>query len=215
MILETAQQAAAAAVDLILSIAAEHRGDVQAVRRALSVENQGLYGLGCGGRDPKAPDPWGPYQGRKGENPAQVAKRRALGRVWLDCSGALSWWWSEPRRDSADGEDEIDGDWLACDSLCADATGPRRFVRSIAPADVVPGDGLAYPGRYAGGRRVAIGHCCLVIWRPAVVRRFADLLVMHCHGPSGAGPAVSRRDGALWDARRGVALRRQAWTWLG
>lgn len=208
MILETAQQAAAAAVDLILSIAAEHRGDVHAVRRALSVENQGHYGLGCGGRDPAAPSPFSLYQPRKGEAEGLTKARRAKGKVWSDCSGALSWFWGESRKDTDDGEDEIDGDWFACDSLYADAVGPRRFVRSIAAAELVPGDGLVYPGRWVAGRRVAIGHCSMVIWRPAVVRCFADVLIVHCHGPSGTGPAITRAHGALWDRKGGVGLRR-------
>lgn len=197
-----------ATADAIVDAAAELGGDAEAVRRALSCEGQGRYGLGCGGRDPKAPDPWGIYQGRKGEAPARVAARRALGRVWLDCSGGLAYWWGETRRDSADGEDEIDGDWLACDPLHADATGPQRFVRSTPAAELRPGDGLVYAGAYKDGRRVKIGHCALVIARPAVVTCFGDLTVMHCHGPSGEGPAVTRATGALWDRKGGIGLRR-------
>lgn len=201
-------EAVDAAADAILAAAAELGGDVEAVRRALSTEGRGRYGLGCGGRDPRAPDPFGAYQRRPGESAAVTRQRQALGRVWLDCSGALAWWWGEPRKDSADGEDEIAGDWLACDPLYADATGPRRFVRSVPAADVRPGDGLVYPGRWSGGRRMAIGHCALVIARPAVVTRLGDVAVMHCHGPSGQGPTVTRGTGALWDRHGGIALRR-------
>ena len=155
----------------------------EVVRRALSAEGTGIYGLGKGGRDPSAPSP---------------LDARGLG----DCSGFLSWAWFESRKDTDDGEDEIGGDWIYTDALEADGRGPQRFCRRVDVADVQPGDGLVY------GAGAKVGHCAIVIARPAVVRRFADVTVMHCHGPSGTGPAITRASGALWDRKGGIAIRR-------
>lgn len=174
----------------------------EVVRRVESVVDTGLYGLGSGARDPSAPSPLGPYQARRGEDPRQVASRRAMGAVWLDCSGLVAWAWSEPRHDPDDGEDEIGGDWIYTDALEADAKGRQRFCRRIPVADVQPGDGLVY------GAGAKVGHCAIVVARPRVVRRFADVGVIHCHGPSGHGPAITRATGALWDRRSGIAIRR-------
>lgn len=174
----------------------------EVVRRALSCEGTGLYGLGSGGRDPSAPSPLGEYQPRRGEDPRQVAARRKLGKVWCDCSGFLAFTWSEPRKDTDDGDDEIPGDWIYTDALEADGRGGQRFGRRIMPPSVRPGDGLVY------GAGAKVGHCAIVIAVPAVVRRFADVTVMHCHGPSGKGPAITRASGALWDRKGGIAIRR-------
>lgn len=155
----------------------------EVVRRALSVEGTGIYGLGKGGRDPLAPSPLD-----------------ALGRG--DCSAFLAWCWSESRKDTDDGDDEIPGDWIYTDALEADGRGGQRFGRRIMPPSVRPGDGLVY------GAGAKVGHCAIVIAVPAVVRRFADVTVMHCHGPSGKGPAITRASGALWDRKGGIAIRR-------
>lgn len=174
----------------------------EAVRRALSVEGTGLYGLGCGGKDPSALSPLGEYHPRPGEDPRVAAARRAMGRVWGDCSGFLAWAWSESRHDPDDGEDEIGGDWIYTDALEADGRGPQKFARRVMPPDVMPGDGLVY------GAGAKVGHCAIVIARGKVVRRFADVTVIHCHGPSGKGPAITRSSGALWDRKGGIAIRR-------
>lgn len=161
-------------------------GDVDAVRRALSVENTGRYKLGAGGRDPSAPTP--------------------LDAAGLcDCSGFLAWAWSEPRRDSADGEDEIDGDWLNTTALYLDARGPQRFVREIAAPHVLPGDALVYRG---GLPDQPVGHIGIVVARPAIVTRFADVEVIHCH--SGKPPAIERATGRIWESHGGIGIRRVA-----
>jgi cell wall-associated NlpC family hydrolase len=155
----------------------------EVVRRAKSCEGQGVYGLGHGGKDPSALSP---------------LDKAGL----LDCSGFLAWSWSEPRHDPDDGEDEIGGDWIYTDALEADARGRQRFARRILPPDVRPGDGLVY------GAGAKVGHCAIVVAVPAVARRFADVTVIHCHGPSGTGPAITRSSGALWDRKQGIAIRR-------
>lgn len=155
----------------------------EVVRRALSCEGTGIYGLGKGGRDPLARLPLD-----------------ASGRG--DCSGFLSWCWGESRKDTDDGDDEIVGDWIYTDALEADGRGEQRFARRVMPPSVRPGDGLVY------GAGAKVGHCAIVIAVPAVVRRFADVTVMHCHGPSGKGPAITRASGALWDRKGGIAIRR-------
>lgn len=175
----------------------------EVVRRALSCVGTGLYGLGSGGRDPSAPSPLGEYQPRRGEDPRQVAARRKLGKVWCDCSGFLAFAWSEPRKDSDDGADEIAGDWIYTDALARDALGPQRFARRVAIADVRPGDALVY------GAGAKVGHCAIVVGRSALVWTFADLAIAHCHGPSGKGPAITRASGALWDRHDdAIAIRR-------
>jgi cell wall-associated NlpC family hydrolase len=155
----------------------------EVVRRALSCVGTGIYGLGKGGRDPKAPSPLDAHG-------------------LADCSAFLAWAWGESRYDPDDGEDEIGGDWIYTDALEADAKGRQRFCRQIAVADVLPGDGLVY------GAGAKVGHCAIVVAVPAVVRRFADLTVVHCHGPSGKGPAITRANGGLWDRKGGIAIRR-------
>ena len=156
----------------------------EVVRRATSAEGTGIYGLGKGGKDPAAPSPLDAHG-------------------LCDCSGYLAWSWSEPRHDPDDGEDEIGGDWIYTDALEADANGKQRFARRVMPPAVRPGDGLVY------GAGAKVGHCAIVIAVPPVVRRFADVEVMHCHGPSGKGPAITRSSGALWDRRGGIAIRRK------
>ena len=156
----------------------------ESVRRALSVEGLGTYHLGAGGRDPGAPTPLD-----------------TSGRC--DCSGFLSWCWGEPRKDSDDGEDEIAGDWIWTDGLYVDARGPQRFGREIAAPHLQIGDALVYRGNVPGQ---PVGHCALVIARPAVVHGFADVTVMHCH--AGSRPAITRATGALWARKGGIGIRR-------
>lgn len=158
---------------------------VDVVARALSVIGLGIYGLGRGGRRPLASTPLD-----------------ALGRC--DCSGFVAWCHGLDRYQPG----QIAGDWLSCDLVHADATGPRRMWRRVEVADVQPGDALVYPGRHVNGRRVAIGHCAVVVERPAVVRSLAEVGAVHCHGPSGHSPAIARASGDLWARRGGIAIRR-------
>lgn len=175
---------ASSAAAVLARTAREAAFAAKVVHRALSVEGRGVYRLGAGGRDPSEPTPLD-----------------AAGRC--DCSGFLCWCWCEPRRDSADGEDEIAGEWIWTDGLYRDARGPQRFGREIAAPHVQPGDALVYRGNLPGQR---IGHCAVVIDRPAVVRCFADVTVIHCH--AGRAPAITRSSGALWDRKNGIAIRR-------
>jgi len=161
---------------------------VPSVVRALRAEGQGIYGLGKGGRRPGDPLPFD----REGK---------------LDCSGLLSWVWEESRKDSDDGEDDIDGDWIYTTALFIAAKNKSHGWIEVAPADVQPGDGLVYRG---GTPTQKIGHCMLAIARQPKVRTFADVLGIHCHGPSGKGPAVTRATGALFARKPGIAVRRVA-----
>lgn len=179
-LLDALDSAAAHAVATLEALAPE------SVRRALRSEGTGRYKLGRGGTDPLAPSPLD-----------------ADG--YCDCSGALCYWWGEPRRDAADGEDDIDGEWLYTTSIYLAAKRRRHGWIEVAPADVQPGDGLVYRGGLPGQ---AIGHCAIVIARPATVRAFADLTVIDC--ASRPDPAIRRRDGGLWSRRGGIAIRRVA-----
>lgn len=178
MIADAIDSAARAAVGALEVVPSE------SVLRALSVEGTGRYLLGAGGRDPRAPSPLD-----------------AAGRA--DCSALLCWCWGEPRRDAADGEDDIDGEWLYTTSIYLAAKRRRHGWTEVAPADVRPGDGLVYRGGLPGQR---IGHCAIAIARPAVVRTFAELTVIDC--ASRPDPAIRRRDGGLWDRHGGIAVRR-------
>lgn len=178
---------ATAAIDLTPDLS------VSAVARAVACEGRGRYALGTGGRHPESADPFGTRR-----------DYRATGAVWCDCSGFTSFALGLDRYQPG----KIAGDWLGCNQMAADAVGPQRMFRTVAPADVRPGDLLVYPGRSVGGRRVAIGHVSVVVARPAFVRSLADVAVTHCHG--GRGPAVSRATGALWERRGGIAVRRVA-----
>lgn len=177
-ILPTLDSAARAAVGALGVVPPE------SALRALRDENTGRYKLGRGGTDPRAPSPLD-----------------ADG--YCDCSGALCYWWGEPRRDAADGEDDIDGEWLYTTSIYLAAKRRRHGWIEVAPADVRAGDGLVYRGGLPGQR---VGHCALVIARPAIVRTFADVTVIDC--ASRPDPAIRRRTGALWDRKSGIAVRR-------
>lgn len=171
---------------------AHQLGDQATVARALALVGTGRYALGCGGRDPAAP--LGPYRRRPGDPDAIYAARRALGRVWLDCSGYLAASWGVDRYQPTG----IAGGWLSCAALYADARGPQRWCRAVPVGEVLPGDGLVWDGHP--------GHCCVVVARPEVVERYADLEVAQCR--SGRAPAIVRSTGAAWDRRSGIAVRR-------
>ena len=112
----------------------------EVVRRALSVEGTGRYGLGCGGRDPSAPSPLD-KNGRS------------------DCSGfALAWCYGWDRY--APGL--IDADWHSTAGVFADATGPQRVWRALPIDDARPGHALVYPTRRVAGVK-RIGHCGVVV----------------------------------------------------
>lgn len=162
---------------------------------------RGYYGLGAGGYNPAAALPWGDYQARAGEDPARVKVRRAQRMAWCDCSGFTSWAIGISRH--APGA--ISGDWISCDAMVRDARGPNAMFKQVAIPEVQLGDVLVYAGRHENGQRVAIGHCCVVIERPDVVARFADLTVAECQ--AGSSPAVRRHDGSLWDRKNGIAIR--------
>lgn len=157
---------------------------VDPVARALSIENTGKYGFGRGGRRPLWPSPLD-----------------ALGRS--DCSGfALSWVYGLDRYQPG----KIAGDWLSCNGVYDDATGPGRMWGLVDVADLQPGHALVWRGKSVNGRRVKIGHTAIVIATPPTVRRFADVTVLHCHGPEGRSPAITRATGRTWDVHNAIAV---------
>lgn len=158
---------------------AEHTAGARAALRARSQVGTGRYRLGRGGRRPTAPSPLD-------------------GAGECDCSGFASWAIELDRKD-----DRIGGGWISTDSIVRDATGPRVLFEVLAPADCRPGDLVVYPGRYVGGRRVAIGHVGVIVEAADTIARCR---VVHCHGPTGQSPAIEERDGRPW-ATRGIVVR--------
>lgn len=146
----------------------------QAVERALSCVGEGLYGLGTGGRDPRASRPW----------------TRRGGVASSDCVGLVMWAWAmdryQPRFPRW-------GGWCNTDSMIADARGGARWFRAVTRGEAVPGDLLVYgSARDATGKRTRIGHVGMLVDVGTVV---------HCSGAR--GPAVKRDSDALWSRARG------------
>jgi len=170
-----------AAVEREIAAAPDPRA-ARVVARALSAVGTCTYSLGKGGRHPEAASP-GDGEGR------------------CDCSGYASWAMGLDRK-----SDAIDGGWISTDSIVRDATGPRRMFRVVPAGQIRAGDLVVFGGRWAKGRRVAIGHVGVVVEAGPTIEACR---VAHCHGPSGRSPAISVRDGRTW--RRGIAVRPVAW----
>lgn len=176
------------------------------VRRARSQLNLGNYGLGSGGRDPRAADPFGTYQARAGEDPARAHRRLLLGRVWIDCSGFVAWCLGIARKLS-------NGAWFYTDRIVADARRQLAFedLGYRVPVDQVrPGDVVAYGSidRDHDGKRDKIGHTGIVVAVPARVRSLRDVRVIHAAASTNpAGGAVRESSGAPWDRPDAVVFR--------
>lgn len=176
------------------------------VRRARAMLGRGEYGLGSGGRDPAAPDPFGTYQARAGEDPARVHRRQLRGRVWCDCSGFVAWCLGIARKLGG-------GAWFYTDRIVDDARRQLAFadLGYRVPVDQArPGDVVAYGSidRDHDGRRDKIGHTGLIVAVPARVRSLRDVRVIHCAASSNpAGGAVRETSGAPWDRPDAVVFR--------
>lgn len=166
---------------------------------------RGYYGLGAGGRDPSAALPWGAYQPRKGEAADQVERRRGLGPVWCDCSGAVSWVLGVPRR--------IPGyargwDYLSTDGLIRDADDPAvELVRWIEPGEpVAPWQALVVYGSQdldGDGDRDTIGHVGAVSavpegWNYTGPASLEALSVWHCAASPSPTGAIRVSSGRPW-----------------
>lgn len=194
----------------ILSLAATaaavvEPASVRRARRALALL-VARYGLGCGGRDPRAADPLGPYQARAGEAADRVRGRAALGRVWCDCSGFVAWCIGIARK-------LADGSWFYTDRIVSDAgrdlglldLGYRVPVDQARPGDIVAYGSIDTDG---DGDRDRIGHTGIVSWVPAKIRTLADVKVIHCASSANpAGGAIRESSGKPWASPRAVVLR--------
>lgn len=182
------------------------------VRRARAMLGRGNYGLGSGGRDPRAPDPFGTYQASAGEDPARAHRRLLRGRVWIDCSGFVAWCLGISRKLAG-------GAWFYTDRIVADARRQLAFddLGYRVPVDQVrPGDVVAYGSidRDHDGKRDKIGHTGLVVAVPARVRSLRDVRVIHAAASSSpGGGAVRESSGAPWDRPDAVVFR--PWPTLG
>jgi hypothetical protein len=167
-----------------------HSGDV--VGRAYSALTIPIeYRLGAGGRRPNDPSP-ADDQGR------------------CDCSGFACWTLRMDRLQRVDGKDV----WLSTGGMVADATGPRRWFEVIDRPE--PGCLVVYRANPLVAR--VTGHVAVVVsarvaeWNPKDPACWKAVQIIHCHGPKGIVPAVTRSDasrfGKLWGASRGTMLLR-------
>ncbi len=147
-----------------------------------------------GGSDPARPHPFASHEGR----------------AVCDCSGFVAWCLGVPRRRPGYGKGgPVDG-YVSTDSMYWDATkGPRAMLRPAV--ELVPGLVLVYPGRFAAGLRIGVGHTGILASVPAGIPagtpewwRLATAI--HCSsGNSKQGHAVSETSAAIW-GKRGVIL---------
>lgn len=147
-----------------------------------------------GGSDPARPHPFAFHEGR----------------AVCDCSGFVAWCLGVPRRRTGYGKGgPVDG-YVSTDSMHWDATkGPRAMLRPAVELD--PGLVLVYPGRFAAGLRIGVGHTGILASVPAGIPagtpewwRLATAI--HCSsGNSKQGHAVNETSAAIW-AKRGVVL---------
>lgn len=148
-----------------------------------------LYGLGWGGRDPKAGHPfqWDPKA-----------------KAWkCDCSGYEAWIMGYPRK--LDGYGYIWTDGTVRDAK-RDVPGDLGF--EVPRHETAPGDMIVYGSvdTDGDGDRDIIGHvgCATEVRRPFV--SYADsVTVIHC-ASRGDGPIREKRDGKIWE-RRGLTFR--------
>lgn len=183
-------------------------------RRALAAlaGPAGRYGLGAGGRDPKSALPWGSYQARKGEDPAQAKRRSALGPVWCDCSGAVAWVLGVPRRIAGYARG---WGYVSTDGLIADADDPAVELVQWVPqgASIEPWTCLVVYGSDdtdGDGDRDLIGHVGIVRavpegWTYAGPASLEQLTIWHCAASSSPTGAIRTSSGRPW-ARRGRLL---------
>ena len=179
-------------------------------RRAAAAEAAGpcLYGLGAGGRDPAAPVPWGAYQARKGEPADQVARRRARGPIWLDCSGAIAWVLGVPRRIAGYARGY---GWLSTDGVIADANDPDvELVRWAEVGETIaPWSALVVYGSTdtdGDGDRDTIGHIGIVCavpagWTYQGPASLEQLTIWHCAASTSPTGAIRRSSGRPWRLR--------------
>lgn len=170
----------------------------------------GGYGLGCGGTDPAAPSPFGPYRARTGESAASVKAKQARGRIWCDCSGWISWVIGVPRRRPGYAKG---WGYVSTDGLVVDADDPAVELVEWVPIGgaVEAGELLVYGGvdTDGDGDRDLIGHVGIVLdvpigWVYNGPASLAHLTVRHCAASGGGGIRTS--NGAPW-AKRGRVLR--------
>ena len=147
------------------------------VRRARSMVGRGFYCLGAGGRDPKAPTPFGTCN-----HPDEHTHDRYGKAIFCDCSGFLCWVIRRLRHDKASDR------WLNTDEMERLAK-PQRIPWHMA----VPGDIVVY------GAGKAIGHCGLVV----EVDDSGPIRVVHCQASK--APAVTETSAELF-FRKGAVI---------
>lgn len=183
----------------------------QAVARAIlcSKDMGYFYGLGRGGRDPKAGRPYD-----------------SKGRV--DCTGFGAWFHGFDRLEVLEGADYEIGSggpvtvtdrdiWWNTDSILADALGPKRRFE-LVPKDepVRPGDALVYGSTYENGERRPGHYGCIVGVEPGFIRGgkywYLHMDVAHAT-PSHRlkhGNVVAITDARIW-SKKGYIVRYKGW----
>ena len=179
-----------------------------AAQRALSMVGRGYYWLGGGDYAPahffpSAPpidEPW-----TRGPENTLVA-----GKDVCDCSAFAMW--AHRLRKHRPGFNH--GAWatvsddINTDSITEDAMHKRELFSLVTMPE--PGDLIVYRSIWQDalgaindegrGTRRWIGHIGVIVDVPAGwgAGELASLGVVHCHGPQGKGPAVTRSDGSIW-----------------
>lgn len=151
------------------------------------------YRLGAGGMLPG------------NESPASIIE----GSAWCDCSGFVSWCFSiSRRREGYNKAGSVEG-YINTDAMVEDAFGIKGktpasevFERVEVPKE---GDAVVYRGRFAGNKRVAVGHTGIVSFvpedfNPKVAADWERLKVVHCNAATsraGSG-AIAETAGGLF-----------------
>lgn len=96
-------------------------------------------------------------------------------------------------------------DDLNCNSAIEDAEHKRELFELVDEWSIEPGDLIMYPTirlKRFPPVKPFIGHVQMVVHVPKGWRRrhgFADLEIVHCHGPNGRRPAVTLGNGYACD----------------
>lgn len=187
---------------------------VEAVQRAIRwVEKGGVYWLGCG--DYRAQfiggslvdAPWTPVPPPEDDNALQAMH---AGDPASDCRFAINYCYKLPakRKGFNRGPWSSVEDWINYNSAIEDSEHARDLFETASGVPF-PGDVVCYPTIYLQGadglKHKFTGHGALVI---SVVRaakfelarpNWSLLDIVHCHGPNGRGPAITRSNGAVFD----------------
>jgi hypothetical protein len=128
------------------------------------------------------------------------------GRPAADCRFVLNYCYRLPahRPGFNHGSWATISDDVNSNSAIEDAEHNRELFR-LVDHNPLPGDILCYPTIHLPGHPPFIGHSAMVVGLSRAARfdlqepSWSLLDIVHCHGPQGRSPAVTRGDGAAFD----------------